>query len=124
MPPPAARRPVYAAAASVGAGLAANTDRVTHHCEIDASAASAAVTVPVALFLAAVALLHRRPHHAGQVRTALAAPATAAVLAVTFSPVPVLATLFVLTALIVITEAAGGTRAAAVTRGGPGKTYP
>nr|WP_232291719.1 low temperature requirement protein A [Frankia sp. QA3] len=103
---------IFAAAAAVGAGLAANTDHVTHHGEIDRFAASAAVTVPVAVFLVTVALLHLRPHHAGRVQTALVVLAAAAVLAVTFSPEPVLATGLVLTGLIVATEVAGGTRSA------------
>ncbi|WP_261566120.1 low temperature requirement protein A [Frankia gtarii] len=47
----------FAAAAAVGADLTANIDRVAHHGEIDRFAASAAVTVPVAVFLVTVALL-------------------------------------------------------------------
>ncbi|CAO5193692.1 putative membrane protein [Frankia sp. AiPs1] len=55
---------VFAAAAAVGAGLAAGVDQATHHAKLDALATGATVTVPVAIFLLAVALLHLRPARA------------------------------------------------------------
>ncbi|WP_225438124.1 low temperature requirement protein A [Candidatus Frankia nodulisporulans] len=52
---------VFASAAAVGAGLAALVDQVSHHSELGAPAAVATVAVPVAVFLAAVTLLHGNP---------------------------------------------------------------
>ncbi|SNQ50792.1 putative membrane protein [Frankia canadensis] len=103
---------VFAAAAALGAGLAANTDRVTHHGELGAYAAGAAVTVPVAVYLLALTVLQLRPQHAGPVRTGLAPAAAVAVLATTgFAAVSaaltVLATGAVLAVLIAATEALG-----------------
>ena len=50
---------VFASAAAVGAGLAVATDFATHHAEIDSVTAGAAVAVPVAIYVAALWLLHR-----------------------------------------------------------------
>jgi len=49
---------VFASAAAVGAGLAVATDFSTHHAEIDSVSAGAAVAVPVAIYMAALWLLH------------------------------------------------------------------
>jgi hypothetical protein len=49
---------VFASAAAVGAGLAVATDFSTHHAEIDSVSAGAAVAVPVAIYTAALWLLH------------------------------------------------------------------
>ena len=49
---------VFASAAAVGAGLAVATDFATHHAEIDAAVAGAAVAVPVAIYMAVLWLLH------------------------------------------------------------------
>jgi low temperature requirement protein LtrA len=49
---------VFASAAAVGAGLAVATDVATHHAELDSVTAGAAVAVPVAIYLAALWLLH------------------------------------------------------------------
>ena len=50
--------PVFASAAAVGAGLAVATDFSTHHAEIDSVSAGAAVALPVAIYTAALWLLH------------------------------------------------------------------
>jgi low temperature requirement protein LtrA len=54
---------VFASVAAVGAGGAVAVDQVTHHAELSARGATAAVAVPVALFLLSVWALHswRRP---------------------------------------------------------------
>jgi low temperature requirement protein LtrA len=49
---------VFASAAAVGAGLAVATDYATHHAEIDAVTAGAAVAAPVAIFMAVLWVLH------------------------------------------------------------------
>lgn len=51
---------VYAAAAAVGAGLAVAIDQATHHAEISAGTAAAAVAVPVSVFLGALLFIHGR----------------------------------------------------------------
>ena len=50
--------PVFASAAAVGACLAVATDFSTHHAEIDSVSAGAAVALPVAIYTAALWLLH------------------------------------------------------------------
>jgi len=52
---------VFGAAAAVGAGLAVNVDYATHHAEISAGAAGAAVAIPVAIFILCLWFLHDRP---------------------------------------------------------------
>ncbi len=83
---------VFAAAAAVGAGLAVAFDRAGGAAELSAAAAGAAVTVPVALYLIALWLLHLRPHRAGFLHGALFPGAAALILAATFCPWPVPAT--------------------------------
>ena len=67
---------VFAAVAAVGAGVQVVVDQVTHHAHVSASVAAAAVAVPVALFLAALWLLHggagRRPGRPGPALPAVA----------------------------------------------------
>ncbi|MER5220534.1 low temperature requirement protein A [Streptomyces flaveus] len=83
---------VFGSAAAVGAGLAVNVDHVTHHSEISDAAAGAAVTVPVAVFLLVLYLLHIRPHHALAAHALLIPGTAVVVLALTFTDVPVPAT--------------------------------
>ncbi|WP_241266466.1 low temperature requirement protein A [Streptomyces scabichelini] len=83
---------VFGSAAAVGAGLAVNVDHVTHHTEISDATAGAAVTVPVAVFLLVLYLLHIRPHHALAAHALLIPGTAAVVLALTFTDVPVLGT--------------------------------
>lgn len=53
---------VFAAATAVGAGLAVGVDRAVGRTGIGATAAGAAVAVPVAVFLLCLWFLHARPH--------------------------------------------------------------
>jgi low temperature requirement protein LtrA len=55
---------IFAATAAVGAGLAVNVDFLLDTTGIDSGVAAAAVSVPVAIFMLTVWLLHVRPHHA------------------------------------------------------------
>jgi low temperature requirement protein LtrA len=52
---------VFASAAAVGAGLAANVDYVTHHSKVGAVGAGMAVAIPVAVYLMCLWILHNRP---------------------------------------------------------------
>jgi low temperature requirement protein LtrA len=54
---------VFAAAAAVGAGLAASVDQATHHAKIGAVGAGFAVAVPVAVFVVCLWFLHDRPEY-------------------------------------------------------------
>ncbi len=90
---------IFGSAAAVGAGLAVNVDHATHHTEITATAAGAAVTVPVAVFLLVIYLLHIRPHHALAAHALLMPGTAAVVLALTFTGIPVLGTGLVVAAL-------------------------
>src|SRR5215208_2834264 len=65
---------VFAAAAAVGAGLAVGVDQVTHHAEISAGAAGAAVAIPVAVYLLCLLALHGRPEDASTRAVGVIAP--------------------------------------------------
>ncbi|WP_059011017.1 low temperature requirement protein A [Streptomyces specialis] len=83
---------VFASAGAVGAGLALNVAHATGHGHLGDHAAAAAYTVPVAVFITIVWLLH---HRASEVRGAsdiIHPPAVLAILAATFAPEPVLVT--------------------------------
>jgi low temperature requirement protein LtrA len=71
---------VFAAAAAVGAGLAVSVDYATHHAKIGASAAGAAVTVPVAVYLLCLWFLHDRPEYG---RTRVLGPIVASIIVLT-----------------------------------------
>ncbi len=91
---------VFRAAAAVGAGLAVNVDFVTHHSHLSHPAAAAALTLPVAVFLLTLWLLHLHPHHIGH-WDALLFPATALlIVAATFTAAPVLTTGLLMAALV------------------------
>lgn len=82
---------IFASAAAVGAGLALGVARAGGHGHIGDTAAAAAYTVPVALYLTTLWLLHRDP--AGpRALDAVWLAGAAAVLAATWSPEPVLTT--------------------------------
>ena len=54
---------VFAAAAAVGAGLAANVDLVTRHSKIGLVGAGYAVAIPATVYLTCLWLLHDRPEY-------------------------------------------------------------
>ncbi|MFE7752658.1 low temperature requirement protein A [Streptomyces sp. NPDC057428] len=94
---------VFASAAAVGAGLALNVAHSTGHGHLSDRAAAATFTIPVAVFVMLVWLLH---HRASEIRsrTDLVHPlAVLAVLASTFTPVPVLVTGILAAALVAAT---------------------
>ncbi|WP_049575945.1 low temperature requirement protein A [Streptomyces sp. SBT349] len=91
----------FGSAAAVGAGLAVNVDRVTHHSHLSDTGAAASLTIPVAIFVLTLWLLHVRPHHMGHWHTGLFPAAALLVLATTFTAAPVLLTGTVMTALVV-----------------------
>ncbi|GHA21604.1 membrane protein [Streptomyces spiroverticillatus] len=84
---------VFAAAAAIGAALAVNVARVTGGSRaLTAVQAAAAYTVPVALFVTCVWLLHRRATRLSTAGNVLPPVAALAVLCSTFTPFPVLGT--------------------------------
>jgi low temperature requirement protein LtrA len=91
---------VLASAAAVGAGLAVAVDQATHHSGLGATQAGFALTVPVAVFIVAVWLLHYNDKTPGLLRAFAVPSAAVLVLASTFTPEPVLATGVALAALI------------------------
>ena len=89
---------VFASAAAVGAGLAANVDVVTGHSKVNAVAAGYAVAIPAAIYLGCLWLLHDRPEYR---RTRAFGPVACAIML--FSPLTghgVLMTGLVLAALV------------------------
>jgi low temperature requirement protein LtrA len=92
---------IFASAAAVGAGLAVNVDHAVGQAHLGATAAAASFTVPVAVFLLAMWVLHWVPQHIGGWHRALAPTFAAAVLLATFTPQPVLVTGLLMAAMVV-----------------------
>jgi low temperature requirement protein LtrA len=83
---------VFASAAAMGAGVAVNVDRATGHSDVSRTAAGAMVTIPVAVYLLAVWLLHVRPQPDAPLKGTLLPIGAVVVLLVTVTGEPVLAT--------------------------------
>ncbi|MFJ5547807.1 low temperature requirement protein A [Streptomyces sp. NPDC093225] len=97
---------IFASAAAIGAGIEVAVEHAVGKAHISATAAAAAMTVPTALYLATVWLLHSRHFKRGAVEQLLLPVSAAAVLACTFAgDAAVLATGLV-TALTVATGVA------------------
>ncbi|MEV6107863.1 low temperature requirement protein A [Streptomyces sp. NPDC051940] len=93
---------IFASAAAVGAGIALAVDQASGHSHAADRTAAAALTIPVAVFVLTVWLLHLRPHHAGGLLHAALFPAAAAlILVMTFTSQPVLLTGLILAAAVV-----------------------
>ena len=82
---------VFGAAGAVGAGLATAVDQATGHAALSARGATAAVAVPVALYLLGVWVLDARPERAGWPRQPNLPAAAVLVLAAAALGLPVLA---------------------------------
>jgi low temperature requirement protein LtrA len=95
---------VFGSAAAVGAGLEISIDHASGETHIGATAAAACFTVPVAVFLLAMWVLHWSPLHGGRWVQSLAPGFAAAVLLATFSPEPVLVTGLLVAALVAATR--------------------
>ncbi len=93
---------VYASAAAVGAGIVVAVDQATGHSAISEQAAGAAVTVPAAIYLVAVWLLHLRRRGDGDSRGVVLGVGVLAVLASTFAPQPVLTAGLVAAAMVAV----------------------
>lgn len=94
---------VFGAAAAVGAGLAAAVDHATDHSELSDTQAALAVTVPVAVYLAAVWVLHVAHVRPGPRRIVTGPVAVGLVLLATLAPEPALVTGLVVAAVVVAT---------------------
>jgi low temperature requirement protein LtrA len=97
---------VFGSAAAVGAGLEINVDHAIGAAQIGATAAAASFTLPVAVFLVAMWVLHWSPLHGGIWQQTLAPGFAVAVLLATFSPEPVLVTGLLAAAMVVVTTIA------------------
>ncbi|WP_329454152.1 low temperature requirement protein A [Streptomyces sp. NBC_01497] len=93
---------LFAAAAAVGAGLAANISESAGHVHRGHTTMGAVYTVPVAVYVAALRLLLRHQSASGALDVLFAA-AVIAVLASTFASSPVLVTGCVVSALVAAT---------------------
>ncbi|PXY27221.1 low temperature requirement protein A [Prauserella muralis] len=91
---------IFASAAAVGAGLEVAVDHVTEHAALSDAAAGMAVTVPVAVFLLSVWLMHIGPRNECR-PIAVGFPAAAVLtIAASFVPAPVHVTAGILVALV------------------------
>ena len=91
---------VFAGAAAAGAGLAVAVDQATHHSKLSDTQAGFALTVPVTIFLLAVWTLHYATKTPGPMRTYAVPIAAVLILAMSFTPEPILGTGLVLAALV------------------------
>jgi low temperature requirement protein LtrA len=107
---------VFASAAAVGAGLALNVAHATGHGHLTDHAVAAAYTIPVAVFITVVWLLHHRSSEVRGASDIIHPLAVVAVLAATFAPAPVLVTGIAATLLITATLVVGARAAAAARR--------
>jgi low temperature requirement protein LtrA len=76
---------IFGAAAAVGAGLEVAIEQQTHRAHISTIAASAAVTVPTAVFLVAVWMLHARHVKQGVAQQSVLPVGAVLILAATFA---------------------------------------
>ncbi|WP_328320525.1 low temperature requirement protein A [Streptomyces sp. NBC_00388] len=76
---------VFASAAAIGSGIEVTVEQVTGHADLSAVAAAATVTVPTALFLLTVSLLHTRHFKRGAAQRSLLPVSVPLVLATTFA---------------------------------------
>ncbi len=93
---------IFASIAAVGAGLAVNIDHITKQTALSDVGVAATITIPVALFLCMLWFLHVRFQQNRPSYAILFTVATAAVLATTFSPWPILLTGFITIAMVTI----------------------
>jgi low temperature requirement protein LtrA len=97
---------VFTSAAATGAGIAVTVDRATGAARLSQAGAGYALALPVAVYLAAVWLLHVRPHQRGP--GLLAYPvAVVLVLLAPFGPAPYALVAAVAAGLVVVTVLAG-----------------
>jgi low temperature requirement protein LtrA len=93
---------VFASAAAVGAGVAVMVDAVTDHSALSDAAAAAAFTIPVILYVLAVAFIQTLLHGVHVDRLVGFGVAVALIVGATFTGQPVLLTGVVLAALVVL----------------------
>ncbi|MBB4685187.1 low temperature requirement protein A [Amycolatopsis jiangsuensis] len=97
---------IFGSAAAVGAGLELAVDFDSHHTELGGVATALAVTVPVAVFLLSVWLLHIGPGNECR-PIAIGFPVVAVlILAASFGPAPIHVTAALAAVLVVVTVAA------------------
>jgi low temperature requirement protein LtrA len=95
---------IFASAAAVGAGLAVLVDQVTDGIHLSRTEAAATVTVPVALYLLTVWLLHLRPHHRGGIQRPVIPVTAALILVATAVDQAVLVTGVLMAALVAVSH--------------------
>jgi low temperature requirement protein LtrA len=91
---------IFGSAAAVGAGLGLAVEQGRGGDHLSATAAGAAVTVPVAVYLVALWLLHLRPHSVRGLHRYVTPIAAALILAATFAPAAVLVTGLIMAGLV------------------------
>ena len=91
---------IFGSAAAVGAGLGVNVDHAMGRAHLGSTAAAASFTVPAAVFVTAVWVLHWLPQHILGWHNALAPMFAAAILLSTFTAQAVLVTGLLMAALV------------------------
>jgi low temperature requirement protein LtrA len=93
---------LFSAAAAVGAGIAISVDQATDHAEIGLLGASLAVTIPVAIFIVGVWVLHFRFWETNRFEQVLAPLFALAILLTSWTNMAVLLTGMLVAALVAI----------------------
>ncbi|MGH9212985.1 MAG: low temperature requirement protein A [Acidimicrobiales bacterium] len=106
---------VFASAAAVGAGLAVTVDQVTGHSVLTDLETAWTFTVPVALYLVAMWVLHAASKPPGFMRTYAAPVGAVLILASSFTGEPVIVTGAVLAGLVALSVVGGPTVAGSPT---------
>ena len=105
---------IFASAAAIGAGIEVAVEQAVGKAHLGVTAASAAVTVPSAVFFFTLWLLHARHHKRGVLQQSLLPAAALLVLAVTFAgraAVPLAGAVAALTVAAGVALAGGGAEA-------------
>lgn len=91
---------IFASAAAVGAAIGVNIDHITGHSALNETAVAATFTIPVALYLGMLWLIHIRPHERAGRYGLLFLIGALAVLASTFSSLPIVTTGGIMAAIV------------------------
>jgi low temperature requirement protein LtrA len=94
---------IFGSAAAVGSGLVLTVDHTTGTAHVSERLAAGALTVPVAVYVLTVWVLHLRPHHTGLLHGSAFPAAALLVLAATFTGQAVLITGLILVATVAVT---------------------
>ena len=93
---------IFGACAAIGAGLAVGVDFVTDHTEISRTLANASISVPAAIFIMALWVVHEQFHNRGKMSQWLYPITAVLLLGATYAPYGALAVGLIMTGCLVV----------------------